>query len=150
MQVQDIQDTPMEINYTLTEPVNDYYSDIYSPWQTKLQLEIWQEVRPEKVNTITTPIIPWNNVIPTKSKNIVVDIKAVEENSNYVSYGIMRNNMNNQTCRRPNWSRWSEWYIYDIWNGTKWKIVRVKPWYIYIEAEWNSVYITITSHNLSV
>ena len=33
-----------DIDYTMDETTTDYYSDIYSPWETKEQLKVWDEV----------------------------------------------------------------------------------------------------------
>lgn len=161
MQVQDIQDIPMEINYTLTEPQNDYWTDIYSPWQTKLQLEIWQEVRPEKVKIYSnnvhlktteneTKIIRFR----TKSKNRSIEFLATNLYDMKQCKWLLINNINNQrTWRVWLWDWYTEgsyekWKIFDF-DNCEWKIIKLLPWWFDLEIKWTFwVILNFEAHNI--
>lgn len=141
-----------QINYTLIEPQNTYRSDIYSPWQTKLQLEIWQEVNPEKVKTWSKLITwPWTYVIDTKSKNSVIRLTAVELWQMKESQWEMIWQMRKQEAWKRDWSVRYPWYIYYFDDNTYWKITKLSPWRFEIETKWQYwAYITYEAHNLSL
>ena len=137
-----------QINYTIIEPKNDYRSDIYSPWQTKLQLEIWQEVNPEKVKKSTQNI----ELDTTQTQTKIIKIKTNSFNRTIVTHvtnlqdlkkntWLMINQMRNQRCR-TDWMWWwydermyRKWYLFKF-DNCEWKIVRLYPWWFDLEIKW--------------
>lgn len=134
MQVQDIQDEPMEINYTLTNPTNDYWSDVYSPWQTKLQLEIWLEVNPIKKPKIWEKSIDdttktrLNVYVQTRSRNIKMEIKTVRKNDWAISEWTVEYKTDTQRCTNNNWDEIT-WRIFSFDNNSNWVIEKITPWW---------------------
>ena len=148
MQVQDIQDIPMEINYTIIEPKNDYRSDIYSPWQTKLQLEIWQEVNPSKVKVWSEYLEAWIHTIKTRSKNLTIEITAINNDWD-ISTWILVWNIRNQKAVTRSWTmRKNRIYYFSVAN--KWKILKLFPWWFVIEVQWNPVTINYKTYNVAM
>ena len=149
-----------EINYTVIEPKNDYRSDIYSPWQTKLQLEIWQEVNKEKIKKWAMNIIldttPTTKTIRIKtwSKNKAIEFSVINLNDFKKDIWLLMNNITDQrTCTEWLWNLYEENY-YEKWkifkfDNCEWKITRLLPWRFELEIKGTKwVILNYTAYNI--
>lgn len=144
-----------QINYTIIEPTNDYYSDIYSPWQTKLQLEIWQEVSPSKVKVWSEYLEAWIHTVKTRSKNMTLEVTAIRTvTENWVDIEQISTwylvwSIYNQRAVRHTWTMRKN-RIYYFSAANKWKILKLFPWWFVIEVEWNPVTLSYRAYNVTM
>ena len=88
----DTNDKLTDINTTVDETISPYFSDVFSPWETKEQLEIWLEVKNPGLWTKTFTTVSsfwlWNTKITCWFKPKVIQIMTIINNQaswNYVS-----------------------------------------------------------------
>lgn len=114
-----------EINTTIIEDITPYYTDVFSPWETKQQLELWKEVK--NIDTwwkfycwnssnknwhIWTQIISW---IWFKPK--MVSITAVYATSSWWSISYWQSNINLNQFSIYSMSNPNAWATsYTSWN----------------------------------
>jgi hypothetical protein len=124
------------IDDTIKESSLAYYTDVYTPWQTKQQLEIWKEVLPASIyewfidtsDSYTTINNSYSFTISSVNKIISIWIDWVNKTFNITSYSSFLTNL-------QNWL----WVNYTVTNPSWWN-------YVILRNDWRS--ITKTSPNL--
>lgn len=70
-----------EINTTVEESVNPYFTDVFSPWETKEQLRVWKEVKGDLLPLAACLIQSWTQSISTWSQTTITWLSTVSWDS---------------------------------------------------------------------
>lgn len=120
-----------EPDIVLKEDTKDYYTDIYNPWQTKEQLEIWQEVN-------------------LKQSTWIINTSTVSVSGRTYTLSVPN----------PDWeifSMWIDWHYktFMIWpyNDEAFAYITLewflKAWFIELWTQYNIDYISWTNFKMS-
>ena len=158
----DKNDKLSKIDNILPEDNNNYYSDIYNPWQTKEQLQPWLEVIKEKI--VTTLIF-------TRASTVWI------WNQSFTWFGFKPTSYKIKAWRDATWNsctsycvkdtNWIEWWVYNnvnAWNiSESWSTtasVRILysnswwwntiAWFVSFDKDWITLNFTSSDENIKM
>lgn len=110
------------VDESIKIPTTEYYTDIYSPWETKEQLRLWYEVKWELPTTIINKycLVTLSSATVPNSTTTTLTISSYSWNDTWMNY------WSNKVKITSNWIYTiSFWWYYDTGSSNYWRAIIV-------------------------